>query len=115
MLASDAALTAHVRVPSEPQSYGGRWRGASTGVDRRAQLWQLGHAGDRHGLVLVEEPVSGSDPCAPPAAAGARPRAERLAGVPGNPEPRTRDGPTCRRRRRALDPIEPDSAAACPK
>ena len=31
---------------------GGRWREASTGVDRRAQLEQVDHVGDRHGLVL---------------------------------------------------------------
>ena len=32
---------------------GGRWRGASAGVDRRAQLDQFDHIGDRHGLVLL--------------------------------------------------------------
>jgi len=34
-------------------NHGGRWRGASPGVDRRAQPGRDDHPGDRHGLTLV--------------------------------------------------------------
>jgi hypothetical protein len=68
----------------------GRWRGASTGVDRRDQLDQVDHVGDRHGLVLVTEsdlwscvPSSVAHWSVARSAAGARLRAERQAGVPG--------------------------------
>jgi hypothetical protein len=43
----------------DPRNIGGRWRGASTGVDRRPQLDQTGHVGvgDRHGLASLAEPA----------------------------------------------------------
>jgi hypothetical protein len=87
----------------------GRWRGASTGVDRSAQRDQDDHLGDRHGLVPVAE--SALWLCAPssvaprsvarsaarrPAESGA---AVRCAGLVGNGCQRDR---TARRRRRRI-------------
>jgi hypothetical protein len=91
----------------------------SRDVDHRAQLDQVDHVGDRHGQVHLAELALWScarrrrrrlDPWrgAPP---GARPRAERQAGVPGRSGTAVNaTGRPRRRRRRALDPVEPNSA-----
>jgi hypothetical protein len=90
---------------------GGRWRGASTGVDRRAQLYQADRLGDRHGLVrvvncsvvlcapsLAVPRLGAAKPCARrPAESGA---AGRCAGPAGNGYQRDRTA----RRRRTLIP-----------
>jgi hypothetical protein len=108
-----ARLRSEVRPARATTLLSGRWRGASTGVDRRAQLDQVDHVGDRHGLVLVTESALWS--CAPSSAApwrvarsAARCPAEsgaegRCAGPVGNGyHNATRTAR--RRRRRALIP-----------
>jgi hypothetical protein len=105
-------------IASRGYQSGGRRRGASPGVDRRAQLAEVDHIHDHHGLVLVAESTLWS--CAPSAVAprvgaacrapGVRPRAERQAGAPSSPWRRPHHPTARRRRRRALDPIKPNSA-----
>jgi hypothetical protein len=94
----------------------GRWRGASTGADRRAQLDQISHVGDRHGLVVIAESAPWS--CAPSSVAPdwARSAARRPAesGAAGRCAGPAGDGANVTGPRAAaaarLDPIEPSSA-----
>jgi hypothetical protein len=68
-----------------------RWREASTGVDRHAQLDQVDYIGDRHGLVLIAKlalevrAVGGGVPTRARSAARCPAGAPAEAGVPGRP------------------------------